>query len=81
MRQLGMIIIGFKGELRFNGKIIKCGTGSNDHMRIKLRKRKAEQAKEWWMTGWLEIRSGKRVLGNYTYRLDMALGRSKTGVK
>ena len=40
IRKLGMIIDVFQGEVRFNGKIVKCGTGSNEHMRIKLRKKK-----------------------------------------
>ena len=34
--KLGMIIDVLWGEVRFNGKIVKCGTSNNEHMRIKL---------------------------------------------
>ena len=40
MKKLGMIIDILCGEVRLNEKIVKCGAGNNEHMRIKLRKKK-----------------------------------------
>ena len=35
-----MIIDVPHGEVRLNGKIVKCGTGTTEDMRIKLRKKR-----------------------------------------
>ena len=51
----------FQGEVRFNGKILRCRTGNNEHMSIKLKKKKEEITMEWWMTDWLEKREEWKI--------------------
>ena len=49
MKKLGMIIDFLHGEVRLNRKTLQCRIGNNEHMRIKLKKKKEELMREWWM--------------------------------
>ena len=61
-----------------NGKIIVCGSDYNDHLKIKLRKRKKKLTREWWMKDWLQDKEEWKRIGRKLH-LQFGHGNGKAG--